>query len=651
MSWKHTPDERKFKILIVEDEYIEAHNLELILKNAGYEISGMARSVDEAWSSIEKDMPDLVCVDIFLRGHETGIDLAAKLHEKRIAFIYISANSGRSILDEAKKTQPYGFIVKPFREEDVITTLEIAFYRNANSMELQLLQESILQKNIEAISYSPLKWEQAFLQFGKVLQTYIPFDYLEASPQSTIFHSSGLLNKNYDNYELITAEKFARINAIPGAELDSLTKFSIFHPEARFFVGDTLVEDCSKSPLRQMVIQTFGIKSYIAFPVFLEDNLHFQFLFYSRNDDTFTNEQIALLNNLCPIITKFVKKAYTIPTSCKAQDDEKKILERSPIGFEAMVGTSQKMVTVFNYIKKVAPSETSVLILGESGTGKEKVAQSIHRLSPRKDKPLVIINCGAIPDNLAESLLFGHEKGSFTGAIEKRTGKFEQADGGTIFLDEIGEMPMDLQVKLLRVLQEREIERIGGGAPIKTNVRIIAATNRNLEDEVAAGRFRLDLYYRLHVFPIVVPPLRERKEDIGALAGHFLKLYAPDKNQTSISFSDSAMQEMNMYHWPGNIRQLEHHIQRSILLTDSNIIESLDLPVSIHKTLAAKNENASVKTIHEIERDYISYILQTCKGKVSGSGGAAEILNIPASTLTSKIKKLGIIVGTLPRQA
>jgi transcriptional regulator with GAF, ATPase, and Fis domain len=290
----------------------------------------------------------------------------------------------------------------------------------------------------------------------------------------------------------------------------------------------------------------------------------------------------------------------------------------------------------------VAPFETSVLILGESGTGKEKVAQSIHNLSNRKEKPLVIINCSTIPENLAESLLFGHEKGAFTGAADKRIGKFEMADGGTIFLDEIGEMPIDLQVKLLRVLQEKEIERVGGRSPIKIDVRIIAATNRNLEEEVAAGRFRLDLYYRLYVFPILVPTLRERAEDIPILASHFINLFSEKTGLKAPLLQENVLQQLESYEWPGNIRELEHVIERSILMSDGNTIKEIQLPFAKKQEEGEKQQEFSIKTIHDNERDYIIYILKRCKGKVSGMGGAAEILNIPSSTLNSRIKKLGI---------
>jgi len=638
--------EKDLKILIVEDQYIEALSLELILKKVGYTVCGMARSVQQAIACIEKQVPDLVCIDIFLNGEQTGIDLALQLREKNIAFIYISANSGKSVLDEAKKTHPYGFIVKPFREEDVVTTLEIAFYRHTNSIELQLLQESILQKKIEAISYSAVKWEQAFVQFGKMLQMYIPFDYMEAYPQSDHYNSLGLLNKNYENYEVINPEKIAHINSIAFERLDFLAKNSIHCTQPERLSGSLLTAVCQKSPILQMTVQTFGIRSCIAFPLQLEEDVFFQFYFYSRNESAFTSDQVSLLKNLETIIAKFVITAYFENAQNKSPTAVKKVQAPALEGFESMVGCSQNMVAVFNYIKKVAPSETSVLILGESGTGKEKVAHSIHKLSERKDKPFVTINCGAIPSNLAESLLFGHEKGSFTGASERTIGKFELADGGTIFLDEIGEMPIDLQVKLLRVLQEKEIERIGGRIPIKIDVRIIAATNLNLEEEVASGRFRLDLYYRLLVFPIEVPPLRERRGDIKALALHFINLYCGISNRNCIQFSENAMQQMTNYDWPGNIRQLEHIVQRSILLADEDVVDSIQLPHS-GKSNFIPIEIDGAKTIHEIERDYISYILQRCKGKVSGSGGAAEMLNIPASTLTSKIKKLGIKVSDL----
>jgi len=293
-------------------------------------------------------------------------------------------------------------------------------------------------------------------------------------------------------------------------------------------------------------------------------------------------------------------------------------------------------LTVFDHLSLVAPSDTSVLILGESGTGKERIATSIHQLSPRKRKPLIRVNCATLPANLIESELFGHEKGSFTGATDKRIGRFEQADGGTIFLDEIGEMPVELQVKLLRVLQEKEIERIGGQSSIKINVRIIAATNRNLEKEVAEGRFRLDLYYRLNVFPLLLPPLRDRKEDIPALVQHFIRQYNQKTGKKITGLSAQALSSLLGYHWPGNIRELEHLIERSVLLTKGSLIEDIVL-LNTGQT-AVPPEEQRIKTIDENERDHIIAVLKKCNGRIWGAGGAAEVLSVPPTTLNSKKK-------------
>ena len=289
----------------------------------------------------------------------------------------------------------------------------------------------------------------------------------------------------------------------------------------------------------------------------------------------------------------------------------------------------------------MAPTETSVLILGESGTGKERIADCIHNLSPRKGKPFVKVNCAALPSTLIESELFGHEKGSFTGATDKRIGKFEKADQGTIFLDEIGEMPLDLQVKLLRVLQEKYIERIGSSDITKIDVRVIAATNRNLEKEVAEGRFRLDLYYRLNVFPLELPSLRERTEDIPALAEHFINLYNRKAGKKITGVSDKVLKTMTSYGWPGNIRELENFIERNVLLAKGTTIEEMIIPAS-QKNGKQETDDSYVKTIHENERDHIIKVLKKCDGKIWGPGGAAEMLNIPPSTLKSKMKKLGI---------
>lgn len=450
----------KEKILIVEDQFIEANNLQMILERAGYIVCGIARSVPVALSAIEKEHPDMVLLDIFLQGPLTGIDLARTLRSKNIAFIYLSANSNKETLEAAKATRPYGFLVKPFREKDVLVTLEIARYLHQNSL------ESIIR------------------------------------------------------------------NDQPGSS------------------GSTDVS--------------------------------------------------------CP-------------------------------DFKDIIGESPLLKTVLRHVELVAPADTSVLILGESGTGKEQIANAIHQLSSRRNARLVKVNCAALPESLIESTLFGHEPGAFTGATERKCGKFELADEGTIFLDEIGEIPLDVQAKLLRVLQEKEIERLGGNTPVKINTRIITATNRNMEKEVAEGRFRMDLYYRLNVFPLQLPALRERKEDIPLLARHFLKVYNRKLKKAVSHISDQALDTLVAYDWPGNIRELEHTIERALLLCGEKVIPHFDLP-EVNKSKPVPK----VKTIEENEREHILSVLKLCGGRIFGDGGAAALLNMNVSTLNSRIKKLGI---------
>lgn len=444
----------KLKILIVEDQFIEAYSLERILIKAGYTTCSIARSVPLALKIIDKELPDMVLLDIQLQGSLTGIDLARSLKKRNIPFVYLSANANKKILQEAKATMPQGFLVKPFREKDVLVMLDVAWYLH--------------QQNLETKLPAPAK--------------------------------------------------------------------------------------------------------------------------------------SAVSNN-------------SIPT---------------------FLGKSAKILNLLEQVRVVGNSDISILILGESGTGKELIAKEVHRNSARKNRPFIVVNCSALPENLVESELFGHERGAFTGASNKRSGKFEQADGGTIFLDEIGELSLEMQVKFLRVLQEREIEPIGGTLK-KIDVRVIAATNRDLSEEIAEGRFRIDLFYRLNVFPISLPPLRDRKNDIPLLAKHFVEQYARESKKNITGLSEKALMQLQQYSWPGNVRELENIIFRSVLLSDEAEIDHVDLPTQKQEVTDGK-----MKTILENERDHIIAVLEQCNWKVFGSGGAAEVLDIHISTLNSRMKKLGI---------
>ncbi len=448
------------KVFIVEDQFIEANDLKLILESAGHSVCGIAKSVDAALALLATVRPDIVLLDIFLKGPKTGIDLAPVLSGAKIPFIYISANSDPATLDAAKTTRPDGFLVKPFKKQDILVALDIAIYR----------------------------------------------------------------------YQYATEQAGLHVHETETAR------------------------------------------------------------------------------------------------------------QRKPKEFDDIIGSSDKLLQALELVSQVAPLDTTVLILGETGVGKEGIAKAIHQISRRKHKPLIKVNCAAIPPGLIESELFGHEKGAFSGASERRIGKFEQAQGGSIFLDEIGEMPLETQTKLLRVIQEKELERIGGRSTIKLDIRIITATNRNLYKEVGAGKFRIDLYYRINVFSVTLPPLRERVEDIPELVDYFLKKHARLSQSLPKKVEAGALAKLQKYAWPGNIRELENVIERQIILTPSNVISGFDLPegesgVDINFPDPMKADN---------QKHLILAALAKSNGKVSGKGGAAEMLNMPAPTLVSKMKKLGI---------
>ena len=326
-------------------------------------------------------------------------------------------------------------------------------------------------------------------------------------------------------------------------------------------------------------------------------------------------------------------------------EEEKLYLQQEVSGiyaFNEIIGTSPEMKAVYEQMSQVAFANSTVLILGETGTGKELIARGIHGTSRRKDKLMIKVNCASIPENLIESELFGHERGAFTGAFERRIGKFELANNGTLFLDEIGEMPLELQVKLLRAIQEKEIERIGGKSVIKVDVRIIAATNRDLLKEVQDGNFRSDLFYRLNVFPITLPPLRNRKDDIPLLAGHFINRLARNTGKKAIRLSSNAMKDLMAYDWPGNVRELEHLLERSILMSKTELIREVNLLNASHTSSEPEAAETLIKTSLENERDHLLFVLRKCNGKIYGRGGAAELLDMHVSTLNSRIRKLGI---------
>ena len=365
----------------------------------------------------------------------------------------------------------------------------------------------------------------------------------------------------------------------------------------------------------------------------------------SRMEAAFTQREADMLGQIAGQIAMAVNNGLAFRQIADLRDklsQEKKYLEdelNMEHRFEDIVGESTGLRHVLKDIETVAPTDATVLIQGETGTGKELLARAIHRLSPRRERTFIKLNCAAIPAGLLESELFGHEKGAFTGAISRRMGRLELAHEGTLFLDEIGEMPLDLQPKLLRALQEREIERLGGTQNIRVDVRLIAATNRNLEQMVAEKQFRSDLYYRLKVFPVVSPPLRDRRSDIPMLVRHFVDKHGRRMGKMIESIPEESMDALVGCKWPGNIRELENFIERAVILTRGNVLHVplAELAIADSEVFSEVDPN-----LQAAEREHILRVLRETRGMIGGSGGAAERLGLKRTTLNSKLKKLGI---------
>jgi len=392
----------------------------------------------------------------------------------------------------------------------------------------------------------------------------------------------------------------------------------------------------------------YGIKSYVALPL----TKHGEFLgvvdFLSLEARTFTKDELRLLQDVSDMVSIAVSNAlaYEQINALKEQlqvenrmlQDE--IVQRSI--YEEIVGSSPSLQKVLSAIDKVARTDSTVLVTGETGTGKELVAHAIHRRSPRSTRALVKVNCAALPAELIASELFGHEKGAFTGALQQRIGRFEAANGGTIFLDEIGELKPEMQIALLRVLQEKEFERVGGNKTLRTDVRVITATNRNLQAEVTEGRFRMDLYYRLNVFPVHVPPLRDRSDDIPILVDYFAGRFASRMGKRIRQIEKRTLDAMQQYSWPGNIRELQNVIERGVILADGEVFR-LE-PGTLQATAGPVPSRPIIETAggRDQQKAEIEAVLRETRGRISGPDGAAARLGIPASTLESRIRVLKI---------
>jgi formate hydrogenlyase transcriptional activator len=401
----------------------------------------------------------------------------------------------------------------------------------------------------------------------------------------------------------------------------------------------------SRFPAIRDRLMPFGVQSFCAFPLFTAQRDLGGLNFGSLHKDAYSPEHIEFMQLVARQVAVAVDNAlsYERIEELNARLAEEKVyLEdeiRTDSRFEEIIGQSRALKVILKQVETVAPTDSTVLILGETGAGKELLARAIHDLSGRKQGTFVKLNCAAIPTGLLESEMFGHERGAFTGAIAQRIGRFELAHRGTMFLDEVGEIPLDLQTKLLRVLQEREFERLGSSRTIRTDARLVAATNRDLAALVEERQFRADLYYRLNVFPITAPPLRDRREDIPLLVRYFVQQNARRMNKRITAIPSETMQALAHYHWPGNIRELQNFIERAVILSPGRRLEA---PLRELKRPKASSAAGPAPTLAEAEREAIVRALRDSAGRVGGETGAAARLGMKRTTLQAKMRKLGV---------
>ncbi len=414
----------------------------------------------------------------------------------------------------------------------------------------------------------------------------------------------------------------------------------VWRTQAPLFLTDIKAEP--RWPAIVAKMQSDGLQSVCGFPLTVAGRRLGAIGFCSVHQDAYHDGEVDFLGHVAKQIAVAVDNALAYEEIARLRDKvtkEKLYLEEElKTEYDNIVGESRSLKRVLKQVETVAATDSTVLILGETGSGKELVARALHQLSGRRERTFVKLNCAAIPTGLVESELFGHERGAFTGAIATKIGRFELADHGTLFLDEVGEIPLELQVKLLRVLQEQEFERLGSTRTLRVNVRLIAATNRELERMVEDGRFRSDLYYRLKVFPIRVPALRERPKDIPLLVRHFVQKFAQRMKKPIETISPESMTALQQYPWPGNIRELENFIERAVILSQTS---DLEIPVSeLNRPITATDRSAV--SLEDAERQHILKALQEARWIIGGRSGAAARLGIKRTTLNSKMQKLGI---------
>ena len=519
-------------------------------------------------------------------------------------------------------------------------------------------QERTLQLNITNALLSIKQREPLFRAVAEALSRVVRFDYFGIRVQRAGRQEPF---EGFAEFSRLDNDRSAPLQALdPNRQhgLNQLDTSAMYHQlndlleSPGRYADEQFRELARRYPLLRRVYEEYGTRAMLIVPIWQRADGAAVLILASTNPLAFRPEDLATVLALSPQIALALENLFAFEQieELKAQVEQERTYLVDEINTSArfgadsgaFIGSGPALRQTLLRISQVAPTDTTVLVLGETGTGKELVARELHNASPRRAHALIKLNCAALPAQLIESELFGHERGAFTGAVERRIGKFELANGGSIFLDEIGELPLDLQAKLLRVLQEREFERLGGTKVLLSNARVIAATNRVLVDEVAAGRFRADLYYRLNVFPIELAPLRERREDIEPLMRHFIQRLSKRLGKPLRQVRPADLLALQAYGWPGNIRELEHVLEQTIIVSQGPFLEFTGFAAAPLALAPAAGLGTPMKTLKEQERDHILTALQRTGGRVSGARGAALLLDINPKTLEARMKKLGI---------
>lgn len=567
-------------ILIVEDEGLVARDLQNRLTKQGYGFAGWASSGEGALAEVEKSAPDLVLMDIHLKGSIDGIEAAEKIRENHdVPVIFVTAFADDETLNRAKIAGPFGYILKPFSERDLHTTIEIALYKHEFDREL--------------------REERAFLEalFGSV-----PCSVIVVGEDHRIKMANRHFHRAFNTDE--TESTGSSIGDLLGC------------PTARENPGECgSLEGCD------------GCQIYDAAESALNGEAHEKIRFRFEVQDAGQERQLTMVITTAPLRHQGERLAILILEDITELSALRRILD-SEKSFAGIVGVTPVMVEIFNTIREIADINVPVMVLGESGTGKELVARAIHDRGVRSKKVFVAVNCGAIPDDLLESELFGHVKGAFTGAHRDRKGRFQLAHQGTIFLDEIGDLSPAMQVKFLRVLQGGTFEQVGGEKTIRVDARVICATNKDLEQEVKKGNFREDLFYRLCVVPITLPPLRDRIDDVPLIAQHIIEMESATSGGRRIALSPEVVEVFSSYHWPGNIRELQNALRYAFIKCDAGVIEPRHLPPNLcaleGKTVFPRQRRKGLTP------ENLAEALRETKGNHSE---AAKVLGVSRATL------------------